>query len=1624
VLSDWLERGWDNPVGEVRVRESRNIIGDQGETLVERIDDDPQRVPALQAWRIRRDEWALNERPAREAMRIFEQLYEVHSRIEREAERVELVVGDGILNWRRLEGGIHHPVLLQRVQLEFDSGVPEFKVVETDHEVELYSALFRAMPDVDGKGIARCREELEKGGYHPLGETTSAFLGRLVVQLSPHGEFTGQGAPRGETDNPRISRDPILFLRARILGFATAIEAVLEDIQQREDISGSLLNVVGVETPVEEDDGPPLEPWSEPEEVLLSKETNPEQIQIAERLERHGSVIVQGPPGTGKTHTIANLIGHLLAQGKSVLVTAHTAKALRVLRDHVVEQLRPLCVSVLERDIESRAQLEASVEAIGHRLSKSDARQLESEADKLAAQRKGMLAKLRTLRQKLIDARADEYRDIVIAGRGHPPSDAARKVAEERERHDWIPPPITPGTPLPLSDGELIDLYRTNVTVTPEDEIELSTALPNPSDLLTPADFDRLVQERNRLAMSDLRFRAELWDHEPSVETVEALESLAERLRRAVDKIVENPAWKLAAIAAGRSGGPLREPWDTLLSMIDTVCSEAARAHEPLLRYAPALSRQIILEEQQRTVSEILHHLESGGSLGKLTLLIHPAWRRFISESRVTVGEPSLVEHFNALKVLISLRISRHELAGRWDRQLSSLGAPPSAEFGEQVERACAQFSAAIEECLSWYTNEWEPLETELKRLGFRWEAFLAEQPPNLSPYGELLRLRDSISGPLQEVLAARANGIRWHSLDSTLNALAKTLSLAGGGYGSAQVLDRLRRSVSSLEPGAFNEAFQRLVELHNRRTDLELRRKLLARLEPTAPGWASGVRDRRGRHAGHDIPGDAAAAWLWRQLYDELERRAQTSLEEIQQAIEKLTSEVRLVTVDLIDRLAWAAQRRRMTLSRQQALVGWLDTVRKIGKGTGKRVPRLRVEARQKMSECRSAVPVWIMPLSRVVENFNPRTTRFDVVIIDEASQSDVMALLTFYMASKVVVVGDHEQVSPSAVGQNLTTVQHLIDEHLQGIPNKILYDGQMSVYDLARQSFGGTICLLEHFRCVPGIIHFSNNLSYDWRIKPLRDPSLVPLKPHVIGYRVDGASADEKVNQKEVWAVASLLVAASEQPEYRSKKFGVVSLVGEHQALEIERLVRRHLPPEEYDRRRVLCGNAAQFQGDERHVMFLSLVDTRQNGPLRLREEARFKQRFNVAASRACDQMWVIHSLDPRSDLKPGDLRRKLIEHAEDPWAIYRTREEAKKRTQSKFEMEVMHRLKQAGYRVHPQWRAGYYWIDLVVEGGGRRLAVECDGDRYHPIEKLPEDMARQAVLERLGWKFVRIRGSQFFRDPETAMRPVFHRLSDLEITPDLRESETQTETETRDTELKDRVIRRAQELLREWMETDEEPGLDKRDSHAKPEEEPPGVEEGKKDQAANHGRGDAVQVSLEPYRRWTPRPLPDPRARAAAQFNVAQGLTEIIAAEGPMVCHRAYRIYVKAAGIQKVELEGIKFEVFQTLHGAIRLAKNLEWIEERNEFGTYDQINQIVRKAGTPAVVLRTLGNRTFQDIPPAEIGEMMKCLRTLEPNLEDEALLQSVLKHYEIEDMTPGMRARLSQIKAQYVDRSGD
>ncbi|HLO02840.1 MAG TPA: DUF559 domain-containing protein, partial [Symbiobacteriaceae bacterium] len=183
------------------------------------------------------------------------------------------------------------------------------------------------------------------------------------------------------------------------------------------------------------------------------------------------------------------------------------------------------------------------------------------------------------------------------------------------------------------------------------------------------------------------------------------------------------------------------------------------------------------------------------------------------------------------------------------------------------------------------------------------------------------------------------------------------------------------------------------------------------------------------------------------------------------------------------------------------------------------------------------------------------------------------------------------------------------------------------------------------------------------------------------------------------------------------------------------------------------------------------------------------------NVAASRARDQLWVVHSVNPETDLKPGDLRRRLIVHAANPALPEREGGGAS----SGLVSAVGARLVAAGYKVIPAYPVGAYQIDLVVLGGGKRLAVECDGDRYESAAGLTADAERQAILERLGWRFVRVRGSQFYRDAEAALSALFARLNEAGITP---EGGAAGEGDPSGAALLGRITARAAEIRSKWV------------------------------------------------------------------------------------------------------------------------------------------------------------------------------------------------------------------------------
>jgi hypothetical protein len=120
----------------------------------------------------------------------------------------------------------------------------------------------------------------------------------------------------------------------------------------------------------------------------------------------------------------------LLAQGKRVLVTAHTPKALRVLRQKVVEPLQPLCISVLQNDKQSQEELQQSVRQMSVRLSQDD-QLLERDAERLKRERQRVIGQLPQARSRLLDARQDEIRGVVFGGKDTRPIDAAIRRAQE-----------------------------------------------------------------------------------------------------------------------------------------------------------------------------------------------------------------------------------------------------------------------------------------------------------------------------------------------------------------------------------------------------------------------------------------------------------------------------------------------------------------------------------------------------------------------------------------------------------------------------------------------------------------------------------------------------------------------------------------------------------------------------------------------------------------------------------------------------------------------------------------------------------------------------------------------------------------------------------------------------------------------------------------------------------------------------------------------------------------------------------------------------------------------------------------------------------------------------------------
>ena len=569
---------------------------------------------------------------------------------------------------------------------------------------------------------------------------------------------------------------------------------------------------------------------------------------------------------------------------------------------------------------------------------------------------------------------------------------------------------------------------------------------------------------------------------------------------------------------------------------------------------------------------------------------------------------------------------------------------------------------------------------------------------------------------------------------------------------------------ISAAEQGnvaGYRERLARLAELHRERCLAERCLFLDKTLRELAPNLADAIKAAETRPALAASIDSIGRAWAWKRATAWLERFSAEHSASVADEITQTERRLQVTTQTLVALKAWKSCMEKLASNpmHQGALTAWQQMVKKIGKGTGKYAETYRRDARKYMQQCRNAIPAWIMPLYRVAEQVEAEPEIFDVVIVDEASQTGPEGLILQYLAKQCVIVGDDKQISPEGGFVEGSQVRVLMEQHLDGIPFSETLDPATSLFDQAAVRYGNRITLREHFRCMPEIIRFSNELCYtDTPLIPLRQYPPSRLPPIQVRFVIDGyreGTTQQVINRPEAAAVAKTVIDCLNDPRYKGKSFGVICLQGHAQAQLIENMILDKIGPQPFkdEKTRLLCGDPYSFQGDERDIVFLSMVASIEgegrSAPL-TRES--FRQRFNVAASRPRDQAWLFHSIR-ESDLHPDCMRRRLLNFYYNPDA--NNANHIGQDTSSGFERDVGEGLLRAGFRVISQYEVAGKRIDLVVEDRERRLAVECDGDTWHGPDQYEADMVRQRMLERCGWKFIRIRGSVFYANQSKAIR-----------------------------------------------------------------------------------------------------------------------------------------------------------------------------------------------------------------------------------------------------------------------------
>ena len=1369
-LLEWISGDWGDYKSPIKLL-SEKIIKENDASKVVNISKKEKEI--LDKLLKDRKLWVEEQKKIEVVRNLFDTLYNKYLVLDRDSDTLELVVANGLVKVPNED--ICYPILLKKVNFSIDTEKNIISITDaSDNDFitqELYLNFLAEVENINLDKVFYLEDKIVENNIHPISknDTIKDFFREFIHNLNPRAQFIEDLDKKNKESVITIEWKPILFIRKKDDGKVEAINNIIKDIENGGEIPEYLSELVGVIG----SDKRAVEPIPD---ILFTKETNNEQIEIIKSLYSHRAVVVQGPPGTGKTHTIANLLGHFLAEGKNVLITSQTKKALDVLKEKIPTDIQDLCISMLDDD---SSDLGNSVESISEKLGYLNLETLKNEYEEIENQRNELKEDIKNIKRKIFNIKYQESHPIIYNNESITLREAGEFLRKNQRELDRIPGIVSSGVTCPINNENLTFLksgYKKSVSKEEEKEIELG--LNKLSDFWTLEEFKEMLENKKEImSRLDLLLKNKKYHINDNLFYVDdkiLIDLDKFKNYSGIDKIIPEDLksiedWKKDVCIAGTENSGDRKIWLEFIKDIRRLYDLTNMTKDQLFK-KEVVYKDIDVSTAKKLIIGLKKGIERPGFFFKHRLR---KARKQISD-KVTINNRILETLYDcnvALEYTTLIEL-KENTKNTWNILMTGNSLLENSN-NKNLYKQLYSYADQMEYLLNWYDREKKTFLHKIENAGFE-KLNINKTEGNPIYVDEVNQIFDFIPS-LEELIAIGKIALEYREVDIKRSEyLVKIEDIIKE---NSHLGREIKNAILNENIDKYSETLEKLRVLSEKEVLYKKYKDLLHNVKAVANSWGEELENGLFNEKIENIYN----VWRYKQISQKLKELAEKPYFNLQADILEKTEELKKLTIDLVTKKAWyniiKFLEEKDNLAISQALKGWKQTVQKIGKGTGKNTNIHKKNAKEKMLLCQKVVPAWIMPLNKVFDTLNPVENKFDIVIIDEASQSDISSLILLYMAKKIIIVGDDKQVSPSDVGVNIDKINMFRRKYIKGkVANDDLYGIRASLYSIVSTTFQ-PISLREHFRSVPEIIGYSNKTSYDNQILPLRDSNSSILKPAIIDYKVNGRRDEKsKINRIEAETIVSLIEACLAMKEYKNSTFGVISLLGDEQAELIQDLIVKRIPATEIENHKILCGNSASFQGDERDIMFISLVDSsEENKSLRLvgeGVEGAIRKRYNVAISRAKDQLWIVHSID-KNNLKEGDLRKELFEYIDSLKENVFDKTAIENITASDFENEVARHLLEKNYTIKQKWRVGSYDIDMVAIYDDKKIAIECDGKTLnHTEEEVIANLEEQEILERCGWKFIRVRASEYFRNPEKAIKDLIIQLDDKGVYPNHKE------------------------------------------------------------------------------------------------------------------------------------------------------------------------------------------------------------------------------------------------------------